>query len=171
MENEQTVYAEEQGVSFLDILKVLFGRPLLLLIITFGVAFVGSVGSYFYNRFTKSYESRFHFSEEELNGDEPKNLNDTRFEVRNYFDLEALISYKENDESLAKLDVDAVINNNGIEEVKWDAIEEFNIDTNTSRILQQDYKVIFKKSNFSFDEAKAVVKMLQIKSSLIMLNY
>ena len=146
MEQQENIYVEEQGVSFLDVVKVLFGRPLLLLIITLGVTFAGSAGAYLYNSFTKSYESRFHFSETELNGDESTNLNDTKFEIRNYFDLDSILSYKENDESLAKLNVEKAIENNGVEELKWDVIEEFNRDTNVSRILKEDYRVLFKKS-------------------------
>ena len=56
MEQKENIYVEEQGANFLDVLKVLFGRPLLLLIITFGVAFVGTAGTFLYNSFTKTYD-------------------------------------------------------------------------------------------------------------------
>jgi len=174
MEKEE-VKTNDDSINFIEVVKVLFSRKLLLLIVTLGVAFVGSIGGFIYNSINKSFKTNFSFSEQQLNGNvdnvEEKDrvegkeykdyatyLNDTRFEIRDYFSEEALKSYKENDGVLADISIDKIITKNAIEEAQWKTVEEYNKDSNTTKVLSQNYEVVFKKTQISFEEAKAIIK-------------
>ena len=111
MENE---FYEEDGVSILQIFKVMFLRWKLLLIIAASIFVVGILGTQLiYNRMTTKYESTIEYANV-LGETDGTYINNSIFNYRDIIKLSNLNSVKESSDDFKSIDVESIIKNEAI---------------------------------------------------------
>ncbi len=104
---------QEEGISLLDIIKVMFSRKILLLIITVAVGIVGTLVILLgYNRLKSTYVSSFTYSNYSLNQD--TYIDGATFNYASLITEDNLKKVKESNESFSSINVTDIIDNNDI---------------------------------------------------------
>ena len=160
-EPENYYYEEEQGVSFFEFMGVLFGRKLLLLIVTASLFVASSLGIYLYNRGASTYEGTFTYSAKSLH--EGKYIDGSNFDIRNLIKIDKLKEYQEDEDykdTLSKLNMERVYRS-GIVSLTHE-ITYLNNDTNEeNKIVDKDFfKIVFSKKVLSFDQAQVLAEAI-----------
>lgn len=106
MENE---YYEEDGVSLIQIIKVMFLRWKLLLIITASIFIVGMLGTQLiYNRMKTYYSTSVEYVNV-ISSDEESYVNNSKFNYRDIIKLDNLNAIKSSDSKFDSIDVDKLV--------------------------------------------------------------
>lgn len=142
-------FEQEDGISLIDILKVMFGRKILLLIITAIVGIVGTIGILFiYNNLKQNYSTSFSYSD--VNLIEGKYVDGAMFNYDSIVTKENLLSVKDSDSEFKSINVDKMIEDNGVSIV-------YNSDENAS----YKYTITTKKKFYSgANQAKKYIDAL-----------
>lgn len=104
----------EEGISLSDLFKVAFGRKILLLIITLSVTIFGAlfVGLY-YNKNRQQYYINYEYV---LPGiEEGKYIDGSKFNYQMIISPSSLKAVKESNESFKNIDIDKLVDNDGIQ--------------------------------------------------------
>ena len=105
---------DEEGISLLDLFRVAFGRKILLLIITLSITLFGSlfVGLY-YNKNKQQYYINYEYV---LPGiEEGKYIDGSKFNYQMIISPSSLKAVKESNESFKNIDIDNLVDNDGIQ--------------------------------------------------------
>lgn len=142
-------FEQEDGISLIDIFKVMFGRKLLLLIITAIVGIIGTIGILFiYNNSKQNYTTSFSFSD--VNLVEGKYVDGAAFNYDSIVTKDNLLRVKDSDPEFESINVDKIIEDNGISVV-------FNSDETAS----YKYTLTTKKKYYSgTNQAKKYIDAL-----------
>ena len=142
-------FEQEDGISLIDILKVIFGRKVLLLIITAIVGIVGTIGILFiYNNLKQNYSTSFSYSD--VNLIEGKYADGAMFNYDSIVTKDNLLSVKDSDPEFKSINVDKMIEDNGI-----------NIVHNSDENASYKYTITTKKKYYSgANQAKKYIDAL-----------
>lgn len=142
-------FEQEDGISLIDIFKVMFGRKLLLLIITAIVGIIGTIGILFiYNNSKQNYTTSFSFSD--VNLVEGKYVDGAAFNYDSIVTKDNLLSVKDSDPEFKSINVDKMIEDNGI-----------NIVHNSDENASYKYTITTKKKYYSgANQAKKYIDAL-----------
>ncbi len=142
-------FEQEDGISLIDIFKVMFGRKLLLLIITAIVGIIGTIGILFiYNNSKQNYTTSFSFSD--VNLVEGKYADGAAFNYDSIVTKDNLLSVKDSDPEFKSINVDKMIEDNGI-----------NIVHNSDENASYKYTITTKKKYYSgANQAKKYIDAL-----------
>ena len=171
MENyEQEFYEEEQGVTFGEVMGVLFGRKLLLLIVTLSVFIVDCVGILFYNARKSTYVGMYDYYVSGLS--EGVYVDGSKFDVRDLITLDKLNKYKAENEELANVDMNVAFRNGGIQYLKYTTIyrkneTKLNEEDNDYVVDKTGFRIVLKKRYFTFAEAQALTKAIANEANVI----
>ena len=171
MENyEQEFYEEEQGVTFGEVMGVLFGRKLLLLIVTLSVFIVACVGILFYNARKSTYVGMYDYYVSGLS--EGVYVDGSKFDVRDLITLDKLNKYKAENEELANVDMNVAFRNGGIQYLKYTTIyrkneTKLNEEDNDYVVDKTGFRIVLKKRYFTFEEAQALTKAIANEANVI----
>lgn len=104
----------EEGIDLLTLIKVAFGRKILLAIITVVITIVGTLGIHFlYSKPNVKYVSSFEYSLPGIN--EGRYIDGSNFNYRTLISLDNLKKVKETDSSFSNIDVVNMYSKNDIE--------------------------------------------------------
>lgn len=104
---------DEEGISLLDLLKVAFGRKILLLIITLSVTLVGALFlKFYYNKNKTQYYVNYSYV---LPGiEEGKYIDDSKFNYQMLISPANLKAVKSTNEEFSSIDIDKMVDKDGI---------------------------------------------------------
>ncbi len=138
---------EDNLVSILDVIKILFKRKLLFLIITVAVTIIGTLAIIFgFNKMTQNYEVSFCYSDPLLSNG--KYLDGTSFNYYSLITKNNLNKIKESNELYSSINIDKMLDSNAI------TIVEEETENNNLLVKNQFYKISTKLKYFT-DEAQA----------------
>ena len=152
--NEQQITNNDEGISILDIIKLIFKRKLVLGITTgviFLVCFLGIM--LIYNKIAPSYESKFEYAYPTFS--ESKYLDGSSFDYRDLITLDSLEIVKKSSDDFASIDVEKMYENDEISISYVDNTKENSIEKEIS------YTISVEKKYFNNDkQAKAFITAL-----------
>ena len=166
-EPENYYYEEEQGVSFFEFMGVLFGRKLLLLIVTASLFVASSLGIYLYNRSVSTYEATFSYSVKGLA--EGKYIDGSRFDIRDLIKVDKLEQYQEEHEELKGLKMNDVYRN-GIQSLTHEVTyleNKSGIDDGNLVVDKDFYKLVFKSNGLTFTQAQVLAEAIAKEANVI----
>lgn len=172
MEKEQEKYFyededDEQGVSFFDFMGVLFGRKILLLIVTASLFAASALGIFLYNRSVSTYEATFTYS---VNGlADGKYIDGSRFDVRDLIRPEKLEQYQNEHEELKGLNMNSIYRS-GIQSLTHEItyLKSETTQNEADRIVDKDFfKLVLKKSSLSFTQAQVLAEAIANEADVI----
>lgn len=164
------VVEEQPGISFLDLMGVLFGRKLLLLIITLSLFLVSSAGILWLNRQKSTYQAMYNYYVSGLS--EGTYIDGSRFDVRDLVTLEKLNEYKEKYSKLSDLDMDDVYYNGVIKSLKYETFYKENDHKMTERdvdyiVDKAGYRIVFNKNAISKTHAQVLAGAIAREANVI----
>lgn len=171
---EQLYYEEyeekESGISLIDVLGVMFGRKLLLLIVTLSLFLASTIVILVYNQRKSTYEGMYSYYV--LGLSDGKYIDGSRFDVRDLVTLEKLNEYKEEHEELKNLDMELVYNKGVIESLKYETVYKKNEakknNTDDEYVIDKEgYKIVLKKRYLSLVEAQVLTKAIAEEANII----
>ena len=171
MENyEQDFYEEEQGITFGEVMGVLFGRKVLLLIVTLSVFIVACAGILLYNARKSTYEGLYDYYVVGLS--EGVYVDESRFDVRDLITLDKLNQYKSENEELANVDMDVIYNKSVIKSLRYETIyrkneAKMNDSDNDYVVDKKGFKIVLKKRYLSLAEAQALTRAIANEANVI----
>lgn len=144
----------EEGIDLLTLIKVAFGRKILLAIITVVITIVGIIGIEFvYNTSKEKYVSSFEYSLPGIN--EGRYIDGSNFNYRTLISLDNLKNVKSKNEKFNNIDVEAMYTKNDIE------ISYTSVDENNNLISDPYYTISIKEKYFDDkEEAAAFIEEL-----------
>lgn len=171
--NQTEMLDDEQdytGITFFDVLGVLFGRKLLLLIVTASLFLASTIGILLYNKSKSTYVGFYEYYVSGLA--DGRYVDGSRFDVRDLITLEKLKQYQSEHEELAKLNVENVYYNGVIRsierEITYREDKEKSTEENPVYVIAKDgYKIVLAKNAISAKEAKVLVKAIADEANII----
>ncbi len=160
----------ENTITFTDLLRVIFNRTKLLLIVTLGLFILATIGIYFHNKLNSTYEGMFSYSIDCYeNG---YYYEGTKFEYRDLVSLESLNKYQKQYESLKGLDMAKLYDKGAIESIEWDTLYDKNVakmneEDNDYVVKYKGFKVTLKKHYFSLVQAKDLLQAIAKEPNVI----
>ncbi len=150
MENQQ----EEQGISLLQLIKVLFGRKVLLLLITIITTLVGSLAILLgYNKLKVNYIARFDYVIPRL--ETGKYIDGSKFDVRDVVSYDNLEDVKASSQTFKNIDIGNMFEK---EKISLKKNSYKNEDTNE---ITYDYTISVSKKYFnSKEKAKLFIEAI-----------
>ncbi len=145
----------EEGITLLQIFKVMLGRKLLLLIITLAITIVGTLAIVLgYNNLTQTYTTTFGYSNPNLFDD--KYVDGSSFNYQTLIDEDTLKDLVKSDSEFKSIDIDQMIDDEGITITVNKTINQ----TETEIIVsEKDYTITVNSKYFkNKKQAKAFVK-------------
>ncbi len=144
---------KEEGVSLLDIIKVMLGRKLVLLIVTAVMTVVLMLAIIFgYNNNKEVYVSTFSYADPLLL--ENSYIDGSTFNYRSLITEDSLTAIKETDSSFSSIDIEALIENKGVS-----ISQSITYNEATATVESKEYTITIKKKFFdSTKQAKKFVK-------------
>ncbi len=144
----------EEGIDLLTLIKVAFGRKILLAIITVVITIVGVLGIKFvYNTSKEKYISSFEYSLPGIN--EGRYIDGSNFNYRTLISLDNLKNSKASNEEFNSIDVEEMYSENDIE------ISYTSVDENNNPISDPYYTISIKEKYFDDKEqAAAFIEVL-----------
>ena len=142
---------EEEGISLLELLKVMLGRKLVLLITTVLTAIIGTILILFvYNKQTQNYSATFSYSDSILMSG--NYVDGSSFNYKSLITENNLKEIKNSSSAFKSINIDKLIDNDGI------SISVNNTDT-TNELLNEKTYTIFLRGKFfkSTSQAKKFV--------------
>ncbi len=154
-------FEQEEGVSLLSILKVMFGRKLLLLILTVAIGLIGTLLILFgYNNLKGKYVSSFTYSEPNLAVG--KYVDGAAFNYGSLVATNNLYAIKESNNDFSSVNVDKMIKDNSISISR--EIEETTATSTTETVVTNrtiTYTITIDKKYFSSeDQAKKFIQAI-----------
>lgn len=142
MQNEN----QEDGISLGQLFKVMFGRKILLAIITVVIFIIGTlVFKFGYNDSQKYYQAQFDYTIQGIN--DGQYLDGSSFDYRDLISLENLKAIQEsNQEEYGSVDVEAMYENNDIY-IKHQ-VEYLVINDTETEVVTDEYYVIYAKESY-----------------------
>ena len=138
----------EEGIDLLTIVKVAFGRKLLLAIITVVITVIGILGIQFlYSKPNEKYLSSFEYSIPGIN--EGRYIDGSNFNYRTLISLNNLVNVKDSNSEFNSINVWDMYNNNDIQ------ITYTYLDSDNQPLADPYYTINVKKSYFSSDKQAA----------------
>lgn len=105
---------DEEGISFLDLLKVAFGRKILLLIITLSITLVGVLFvKFYYNKNKQQYFINYEYVIPGI--EEGKYIDDSKFSYQMLVSPSSLNKVKESDPEFSSINVGKLVDNDVIQ--------------------------------------------------------
>ncbi len=147
----------EEGITLLQIFKVMLGRKLLLLIVTIAIAIVGTLAILFgFNNMTQTYSTTFGYSNSNLfNG---KYVDGSAFNYQSLISEEAIKNIVKSDSQFNSIDVDDMID---AEAITITINQTINQTMNEIIISDKDYTITVQKKYFkNKNQAKSFVKAI-----------
>ena len=169
-ENKYFEADEEQGVSFFEFMSVIFGRKLLLLIVSVATFVASSVGVIFYHNSVSTYQAEFNYSSKGLA--QGKYYDGSYFDIRDLVTVDKLNQYKAEHEELNKLDMKKIYRD-GIKSLTHDVkyVENVNINTQDNtveRLIDEDsFKIVINKKYLSRTQAQVLVEAIANEAVVI----
>lgn len=147
---------KSEGISLLQLFKVMFGKFWRLLIIMVCVAAAGTLALEFgYNKIKVNYESEFKYGSVALNKNEY--VDGSSFQYLSIISRDNLMSIKDSNEDFASIDVEGMIKNNKIKLER--TLESTSVDAEGVTINDYSYKLTVSKKYFSNnDQARDFVE-------------
>lgn len=172
MEDKDFYYEEEDGITFGEFLGVLFGRKLLLLIVTLSVFIVSAAGILFYNSRKQTYVGMFEYNVAGLSGKDGKYVDGSRFDVRDLITLEKLNQYKAEHEELSSLNMSTIYYKGAIKTLEWKEVYKKNDakmteDDNDFVLDKEGYQIVLKKTYFTKIQAQVLAQAIANEPSAI----
>ena len=114
------MHNEDTGISIVDLVKVMYGRKLVILITTLVVMFISVlVVSLGYNMLNSTYVSNFNYNNEEIN--EGKYIDGSSFDYRSLASKEVLTNVRNSDSEFYSVEVEKMVEKGDITiEIKYD---------------------------------------------------
>ena len=105
---------DEEGISLSDLLKVAFGRKILLLIITLSITLVGVLFvKFYYNKNKQQYYVNYEYVMPGI--EEGKYIDDSKFNYQMLISTNSLNKIKDSDEDFKNIDIEKIIDKDGIQ--------------------------------------------------------
>lgn len=169
-QNREYYYEEEQGITLGEFFGVLFGRKLLLLIVTCALFLVSMIVILIYNGRTSTYQGMYSYYVTGLS--DGKYIDGSRFDVRDLVTLEKLNEYKAEHEELKNLDMSSIYYNGVIESLKYETIykkneSKLNDNDNDYIVDKTGYKIILTKKALSLKEAQVLTTAIAEEANFI----
>ena len=160
---EKQYLIEDEGITLSDLLQVLFGRKILLLIVTLSLFIISTLGILFYNSRKQTYSSIFEYNLSGFQNNEY--LDGTRFDVRDLITLEKLNEYKESSSILSNLDMEKIYYKNAIMSFKYEELyvkneQKINKDDVDYLLDKEGFRIVLKKRFFTEEQAQALVELI-----------
>ena len=134
-------FEQEDGISLLDIIKLMFSRKLLLLIITVSIGLIGTIAILFgVNNLKSKYVSEFRYSDQNLN--DGKYIDGAVFNYGELLTSSNLVRIKASDSKFDSIDITKLIESNGIS-INRTVVEKENVITDIY------YSIVAEKKYFS----------------------
>lgn len=169
MEQER-IYQEEQGVSLGEVFGVMFGRKLLLLIITAALSLVSALAIIWYNGRTSTYVGLYDYYVSGLgNG---TYIDGSRFDVRDLVTQAKLEQYKTEHEELKNLNMAEVYRNGVIKSIKYETLykenpAKLNENDDDYVVDKKGYQIILQKKALTFEEAQVLTEAIAKEANII----
>lgn len=169
-QQEQQIFIVDQdeetspaAVSFMDFLKVLFGRKILLLIVTASLFVFSSLAILLVNNRASTYVGSFNYSVS--NFSQGSYLDGSRFDIRDFITLEKLNKYKSEHKELENLNMEKIHLGNGIVSLTYETTYQENknkksADDNDYILAYEGYEIILKKGFLSGTEARVLTEAI-----------
>ena len=144
-------FEQEDGISLLDILRVMFGRKILLLIITISIGLIGTIAILFgFNKLKGKYVADFTYSD--ANFLENKYVDGASFNYASLITADNLVRIKNSDPQYDSININKLIENNGIS-ISRTIVE------GEKEIIDVSYSLVADKKYFSSEtQAKNFIK-------------
>lgn len=154
---------EEPGVTVFDFFSVLFGRKILLAIITAALFISSAIGIVVFNRGASTYEATYSYSASGLA--EGKYIDGSRFDARDLISLDKFKKYGEENDELKELNMEKIYREGVVQsfehEITYKANENKKTEEDPSQIVDKDnYKIVLKKSLLTMSQAQALTKAI-----------
>ena len=161
---------EQQGISLFEFFGVLFGRKLLLLIVTVALFVTSGAAILVYNNSKSTYEGMYDYYVSGLA--DGKYIDGSRFDVRDLITLDKLQQYKEEHEELSKLNMEDVYYKGVIESLKFEVTykkneTKMNDEDNEYVIDKAGYKIVLTKKALSLKQAQVLTKAIAEEANVI----
>ena len=169
-QQEQQIYIVDQdeesntsSVSFLDFLRVLFGRKILLLIVTASLFALSTLAILLVNNSLSTYVATFDYNTQNFSNG--TYLDGSHFDIRDSITLAKLNQYKNEHNELKKLNMEKVLDGNGIvsltREIRYEENKEKQSEEDSNYIkIDEGYKIVLKNAHFSGTEARVLVEAI-----------
>lgn len=169
-QTEQQIYIVDQDeettaspVSFMDFLKVLFGRKILLLIVTVSLFALSSLAVLILNNQMSTYVGSFDYNTENFSNG--SYLDGSRFDVRDLITVDKLNQYKSEHSELKNINMEKLHAGNGIvsltHEVRYEENKNKTTEDDNNYIkVDEGYKIVLKKAYLSGTEARVLVEAI-----------
>ena len=169
-QTEQQIYIVDQDeetsaspVSFMDFLKVLFGRKVLLLIVTVSLFALSSLAILILNNQMSTYVGSFDYNTENFSNG--SYLDGSRFDIRDFITLEKLNQYKAEHSELKKLNMEKIHAGNGIvsltHEVRYEENKDKKSEDDSNYVrIDEGYKIVLRKAYLSGTEARVLTEAI-----------
>lgn len=169
-QQEQQIYIVDQdeetsgsSVSFMDFLRVLFGRKILLAIVTVSLFAISTLAILLLNNQMSTYVGSFDYNTQNFSNG--SYLDGSRFDIRDSITLEKLNQYKSEHNELKNLNMEKVHNGNGIvsltHEVRYEENKEKQSEEDSNYIRIDDgYKIVLRNAYFSGTQARVLVEAI-----------
>jgi len=146
-------FEQEDGISLLDIIKLMFSRKLLLLIITVSIGLVGTIAILFgVNNIRSKYVSEFRYSDQNLN--DGKYIDGAVFNYGELLTSSNLVRIKASNSKFDSIDITKLIESNGIS-INRTVEEKDNVITDIY------YSIVAEKKYFSSkNQAKEFIEAI-----------
>lgn len=104
---------DEEGISLLDLLKVAFGRKILLLIITLSITIIGLLFvKFYYNQNKRQYYVNYEYVMPGI--EEGRYIDDSKFNYQMLISPGSLNNVKNSNPDFSSIDIDKLVDNDGI---------------------------------------------------------
>ena len=151
MDELQQEQYEEQGVSFTKLLSVMFHRKITLICITLFGAVAGTLGiKLLYNPSKAIYTVNYKYNVKDLNGDGTY-IDGSKFYYKDLLTKSTLDKVKAGDKEFKSIDVDKIIENDGISLVYNEPKDENSTGSYTLVAKQKYFSDIYEAKDFIYD--------------------
>lgn len=132
----------EEGLDLLTLIKVAFGRKILLAIITVVITIIGVLGiEFLYSKPSKTYVSSFEYSLPGIN--DGRYIDGSNFNYRTLISLDNLTNIKNSNDEFKNIDIKNMYNNNDIQ------ISYTYFDSNNEPLAEPYYTITIKQKYFN----------------------